>query len=125
MSPRNKIGNNILNIIRNFLIIICILVACLIVPYARADNTLIEFYRNHISAIDGDRCRMHPTCSAYAKEAIEKHGPIVGWIMTCDRLVRCGRDETRLSPKVIIGKTPYTNDPVESNDFWWFEKEKE
>ena len=46
----------------------------------------------------------------------------MGWIMAMDRLMRCGRDETRLSPKIMIyGKLKYY-DPVEKNDFWWRDK---
>ena len=67
---------------------------------------------------------MYPSCSRYASRAFEKHGAIFGWIMTCDRLVRCGRDEVKLSPKVIVNKQELVYDPVEANDFWWFEKEK-
>jgi len=67
---------------------------------------------------------MAPSCSVYAAEAFEKHGPIIGWVMTCDRLVRCGRDETRLSPMIVRNRNRYTYDPVSANDFWWFEEEK-
>lgn len=89
---------------------------------AMADNPLIRFYQKHISPIDGARCPMHPTCSEYARKAIEKHGPVIGWIMACDRLVRCGRDEVRLSRKVRVNGETKVYDPVENNDFWWFEK---
>lgn len=89
------------------------------------ENILIDFYQTHISAIDGDRCAMTPSCSAYANEAFEKHGPIVGWVMTCDRLTRCGHDEVKISKTVYIKGQPYINDPVAANDSWWFEKEKD
>jgi uncharacterized protein len=79
----------------------------------------IHFYRKYISGADGDRCPMHPSCSTYSLEAIKKHGPLKGWIMTCDRLIRCGRDETKLGPPVIAGEKTRTNDPVKNNDFWW------
>lgn len=67
---------------------------------------------------------MHPSCSAYAGEALEKHGLFMGWIMACDRLVRCGRDETKRSPAIILDSQEYIYDPVDANDFWWFEKKK-
>lgn len=85
-------------------------------------NPLISFYQQHISAADGSRCTMTPSCSEYAARAFRKHGPVIGWIMACDRLVRCGRDEVRISPKRRINGHTYTVDPVSANDFWWFSK---
>lgn len=84
------------------------------------NNTVIKFYQKHISAIDGDRCPMYPHCSQYCAGAIEKHGFPMGWIMACDRLLRCGRDEVRLSPHVRVKGRELTFDPVSANDFWWF-----
>lgn len=78
----------------------------------------IHFFRKYISGVDGDRCPMHPSCSTYSLEAFKKHGALKGWIMTCDRLIRCGRDETRLSPPVIARGKTRTHDPIEQNDFW-------
>ena len=72
-----------------------------------------------ISRADGDRCPMVPTCSAYSAQAIQKHGLLKGWIMTSDRLMRCGRDELRLSDTVLINGRKRSHDPVSNNDFWW------
>jgi hypothetical protein len=83
-------------------------------------NPAIKFYQKHISGIDGDRCPMYPHCSGYSAQAIQKHGFLVGWIMSCDRLLRCGRDEVRLSPHIKINGRKLTFDPVSANDFWWF-----
>ena len=83
---------------------------------------LIRFYQVYISPIDGDRCPMVPSCSTYMKNSIEKHGFFIGWIMGMDRLVRCGRDEVKISSPVWINKKIYTYDPVENNDFWWSDK---
>lgn len=91
---------------------------------AQAQNPILGFYQEYISPVDGNRCPMHPSCSAYANEAFEKHGLLMGWIMTCDRLVRCGRDETKLSPTITLDSREYTYDPVDANDFWWVEKKK-
>ncbi|MFH2063840.1 MAG: membrane protein insertion efficiency factor YidD [Pseudomonadota bacterium] len=79
----------------------------------------IRFFRQYLSGADGDRCSMFPSCSKYAMDAIEKHGGITGWIMTCDRLMRCGRDEVSHSPVIEKGHRFFTYDPVENNDFWW------
>ncbi len=89
-----------------------------------AENVVTKFYQDHISVVDGNRCQMHPTCSAYASKAIEKHGAVLGWIMACDRLVRCGRDEQKVSPTVKTKNSQSIYDPVKANDFWWFEKKE-
>jgi putative membrane protein insertion efficiency factor len=83
-------------------------------------NPVIKFYQNHISGIDGNRCPMYPQCSQYSAQAIRKHGVVLGWIMACDRLLRCGKDEVRLSPHIKINERELTFDPVNANDFWWF-----
>ncbi len=88
-------------------------------------NPVIGFFQKHISAVDGNRCPMTPSCSTYAAHAIEKHGLVMGWIMAGDRIVRCGRDEAQISPHIQIKGRAYISDPVEANDFWWFEKKKE
>ena len=79
----------------------------------------IKFYQDYISRVDGDRCVMYPTCSQYCSQAIKKHGPLLGWIMCSDRLIRGGRDETRLSAPVWVNGERRTYDPVSNNDFWW------
>ncbi|WP_020588300.1 membrane protein insertion efficiency factor YidD [Desulfobacter curvatus] len=83
-------------------------------------NPIIKFYQRHISGIDGNRCPMYPSCSQYCNQAIQKHGFGLGWIMACDRLLRCGRDEVRLSPHIKVNGRELTFDPVSANDFWWF-----
>lgn len=87
-------------------------------------TSLIHFYRgplNHLSAVRFGVCPMYPGCSSYALNAIEKHGALIGWIMTCDRLMRCGQDETHLSPEIIVDVNWKFYDTVEQNDFWWYD----
>ncbi|MEI6101637.1 MAG: membrane protein insertion efficiency factor YidD [Eubacteriales bacterium] len=50
---------------------------------------LLDFYKAAISPYTGARCRFTPTCSAYAKEAIIKHGVIKGTGLAIWRLLRC------------------------------------
>ena len=78
----------------------------------------IKFYQDYISSVDGNRCPMHPTCSRYCAEAIKKHGTFLGWIMCSDRLIRCGRDENKLSDSIWIDGKKRIYDPVSNNDFW-------
>jgi len=50
---------------------------------------VIRFYQRRISPALGARCRFHPTCSSYAKEAIETRGAVVGTALTLWRVMRC------------------------------------
>jgi uncharacterized protein len=78
----------------------------------------ITFYQKIISPAVGNRCQMSPSCSTYSKEAFQTHGFFLGWIMTCDRLIRCGRDEIDLSPGVWSSEGRRTLDPLSANDSW-------
>ncbi len=83
---------------------------------------VFSFYKKHISPVDGNRCPMYPSCSSYASMAVERHGVVIGWIMACDRIIRCGRDEAKISKKIIKNHEASIYDPLDANDFWWFEK---
>lgn len=56
---------------------------------ALALRALITIYQYTFSAITGPHCRYHPTCSAYAKQAIETHGALRGTWMAVRRIGRC------------------------------------
>lgn len=120
MLPKNNIGL-LIKILSCTLLLTVYLSLC---SPASADNLIIKFYQDHISAVDGDRCQMHPSCSVYANNAINKHGFFIGWMMACDRLVRCGRDEKKISATIVRDSQHYIFDTVESNDFWWFNKKQ-
>lgn len=49
----------------------------------------IRGYRVFLSPWLGHSCRFQPTCSAYAIEALEIHGPLRGLWLTVRRLARC------------------------------------
>ncbi|MEY4765990.1 MAG: hypothetical protein RI907_2663 [Pseudomonadota bacterium] len=50
---------------------------------------LVRLYRFALSPSLGSACRFTPTCSAYALEALEQHGPWVGTYLASRRLLRC------------------------------------
>ena len=50
---------------------------------------LIAFYQRHISPCFPARCRFSPTCSQYAKQAIEKYGAGKGLWLAVRRFLRC------------------------------------
>ncbi|MCB0352618.1 MAG: membrane protein insertion efficiency factor YidD [Bdellovibrionales bacterium] len=49
----------------------------------------INGYQKLLSPLLGSRCRFHPTCSSYAKEAIARYGIVRGGALTLWRLLRC------------------------------------
>tara|TARA_B100000282_G_scaffold295556_1_gene275124 strand:+ start:1182 stop:1400 length:219 start_codon:yes stop_codon:yes gene_type:complete len=49
----------------------------------------IKLYQILISPLLGPSCRFTPTCSQYAVEAIQKHGPIKGSWLAAKRIIRC------------------------------------
>ena len=50
---------------------------------------LIKFYQKAISPHLGSNCRYTPTCSAYALEALRKHGLFKGSWLSLRRILRC------------------------------------
>ena len=49
----------------------------------------IRFYQRLISPALPRRCKYHPTCSAYAVEAIKAYGILRGSVLAAWRLLRC------------------------------------
>lgn len=87
--------------------------------HSSAWTSPIRFFQKYISKADGDRCPMYPSCSHYASKAIQRYGAVKGWVIACDRLLRCGHDEVHLSPKVRIKGKVRSYDPLEANTRWW------
>ena len=49
----------------------------------------IRFYPQYVSPLTPPACRFTPTCSQYAIEALQKHGPLKGLWLALRRLLRC------------------------------------
>ena len=50
---------------------------------------LVDFYRARISPTQPARCRFEPSCSAYAREALIRHGALKGLLLSVWRILRC------------------------------------
>jgi hypothetical protein len=96
-------------------------------PLERPDRTIaatpflwmLTFYQKTIGPVVSGRCSMYPTCSQYSVEAIRRHGPVVGIVMTADRMMH-ELDEQDHAPLIRVGGRYRYSDPVRNNDFWWF-----
>jgi uncharacterized protein len=50
---------------------------------------LLSFYKRFLSPLLPRACRFEPTCSVYAREAIERYGLARGAALSLKRLSRC------------------------------------
>ena len=56
---------------------------------------LIRFYQKTISpdhgalVVGAARCRFYPSCSEYAIQSVEKHGPVKGLFKSVVRILKC------------------------------------
>ncbi|MBI2835703.1 MAG: membrane protein insertion efficiency factor YidD [Acidobacteria bacterium] len=50
---------------------------------------LLRAYQALLSPVSGGACRYVPSCSAYAVEAVRRHGPFRGGWLVVRRLGRC------------------------------------
>ncbi|MEP6997599.1 MAG: membrane protein insertion efficiency factor YidD [Betaproteobacteria bacterium] len=50
---------------------------------------LLRGYQYALRPLLGANCRFYPSCSDYAREAIERHGAVRGAWLSARRLARC------------------------------------
>ncbi|MBL7114179.1 MAG: membrane protein insertion efficiency factor YidD [Kiritimatiellae bacterium] len=81
----------------------------------------LTFYQQHLSAIMRSKCAMVPSCSTYSRQAVRKHGVLIGIVMSADRLLHEG-NEFQTSEAVRKGPRIVFLDALEHNDFWWTKK---
>ena len=51
--------------------------------------TIVHGYQLLLAPLTGGACRFEPSCSAYAAQAIEEHGPARGVWLALRRVARC------------------------------------
>jgi hypothetical protein len=83
----------------------------------------IAFYQHVLGHLDGRACPAYPVCSAYAREAIQAHGALVGSWLMIDRLIHETSDLS-IGPWINWKGEKRLYDPLKRNDFW-LEKEHE
>ncbi|WP_232223005.1 membrane protein insertion efficiency factor YidD [Desulfosarcina sp. BuS5] len=49
----------------------------------------IKIYQSLLSPFLPPVCRFYPTCSEYAYQAICRHGFLIGFCLSCKRILRC------------------------------------
>jgi hypothetical protein len=81
-------------------------------------DAYLRFFQQVISPVDGARSNMYPTGSDYARQAIKKHGALLGIALTTERLMHEG-NEGRKAPRIRKYGLWRIYDPVEANDWWW------
>lgn len=52
-------------------------------------RVLIKGYQWFVSPVLAGTCRYHPTCSSYALQALDQHGPFNGAWLGVKRILRC------------------------------------
>jgi putative component of membrane protein insertase Oxa1/YidC/SpoIIIJ protein YidD len=81
--------------------------------YGSGSNPILTVYQRYISpAKGGNTCPMHPSCSQYAKLALQKN-PGTGMLSIFDRFLRCGADGKTYVRHSETGKL---YDPVDQRD---------
>ncbi len=59
------------------------------IPLRRLAVFPIRIYQRAVSPAMARRCKYHPTCSAYAVQAIRSYGILRGSVLAAWRLARC------------------------------------
>ena len=81
---------------------------------------LLKFWRGVISPVNGDQSDLAPVHSLYAVQAIQRHGVLLGCLLTTERLIH-EPDEIPLAPLLREGSREFSWDPLAHNTYWLWE----
>lgn len=79
----------------------------------------IGFYQKYISGIRGQECPMYPSCSNYGLKTFSETNFVSAFVMTSDRLLRCGHDHNNYALTLrsngfrLLDYPAYDNPPTE------------
>lgn len=76
-----------------------------------------DFYAQMIGELDGRSCPSWPVCSLYGRQAVDRHGLLVGSWLMLDRLIH-EVDDVRRGPWIRWAGESRLYDPLQRNDFW-------
>jgi len=83
-------------------------------PVRAGSYIMFRIYKETFSRVDGNRCRLVPSCSRFALRATRRYGPL-GVLMAFARLQRNHNNTKLLLP---ARKRPFLKDPVDAYTFW-------
>jgi len=78
----------------------------------------IQMYQRVIGTLDGRSCPSYPVCSQYARQAIQKHGLLLGSWWMLDRMIH-EADDVYSQHTIVVDGVVRTDDRLQRNDFWW------
>ena len=82
-----------------------------------ASDDYIGFYQNYISGIRGQTCPMHPSCSRYAIDSFRNNDFFNAFLLTSDRLIRCGHDYENYSLTLTNNGIKFLDVPENSTKY--------
>ena len=65
---------------------------------ASVTNDYIGFYQKFISGTRSTGCPMYPSCSNYGLKVFNERSLVAGFVLTSDRLMRCGHEHSYYKP---------------------------
>ena len=77
----------------------------------------MRFFQNIVGTLDGRACGDYPVCSLYARQALHKHGLVIGSWLAMDRIIHEVGD-LKQGPFIIYQGEKRVYDPLSRNDFW-------
>jgi len=85
-------------------------------PYQYLGTRLIRAYQACVSPGRGTSCSMYPSCSEYGLAALRNRSPLTAFVLTADRLCRCGHDLSYYPVMETGGRIRFMDPPPVSRE---------